>query len=157
MAKGVKYARKATKPRYGYKPKTLRLSQFSLSDALAAVINPAVRVFTQGLGYDWGIDKVGGKNVRWANATAGAANNAEAISKIREVSPGVADRAEAFTRAAAGVKGHTGLVWVRNNMTGETLPMSRAAFDLNQAGAHDDALSLLGTTKPAGIRPKVYA
>lgn len=157
MVKGAKYRRKATKPSYGYKPKTLRLSQFSLSDALAAVINPAVRVFTQGVGYDWGIDKVGGKNVPWANVTAGATDNADAIAKIRAVSPGVADRASEFSRAAAGVKGHTGLVWVKNNITGDVLPMSRAAFDLNQAGTQSAALSIMGTTKPAGVRPKVYA
>lgn len=134
MVKGFRYSRKKSKPKYGYKGKTVRASQFSLRDVLSAIVDPAVRIFTQGMGIDYGVTKVGGKNVPWAGATAGATSKADAIAKVRSKSPGVADRMDAFSKSAEAQEGTVGSVWVRNSITGDVYPISQLAFNLHMAG-----------------------
>lgn len=147
MVKGFRYARKKTKPRYGYKGKAVRISQFSLRDILGAILDPAVRVFTQGMGIDYGQTKVGPRNVPWAGATAGATSKADAIAKVRSKSPGVADRMDAFSRSAEAQEGTEGSVWVRNSITGDVYPISQMAYNLHMGGKAKGILEL--TSRPA--------
>lgn len=155
MVKGAKYARKKAKPKYGHKPKALRISSFSLAEIQAAMLAGA-KVFTQGIGIEWGVQKISPNNAPWTNATAGAKDNTEAIRMLTAKNASVGAQAKRFGDAASVEEGTTGLVWVRNTITKSVYPISQLAYNLHMKGAHAGILAL--TSKPTvRIAPLVTA
>lgn len=157
MVKGEIRLVKPRKRVYGFRRKARRLGTFSLREVLEAMLNPAVRIFRQGMGYDYGVEKIGPKNVPWAGATAGAKDKADAIAKVRAISPGVADRMTDFSMKAEGKRGTRGVTLVENLITGERAVMSRLALDLHVATGKALLKDLGSAALKAERRIRVYA
>jgi len=90
--------------KYGYKPKAVDIEGMTAEQIQEMRRSPRVRLFKVAFGRDRGKTKMG-DNVPWAGITAGATNTGEAIDKIREVNPILADNCTRFAAAASTAKG----------------------------------------------------